>query len=441
MMGLLDTLLGDTPDRQAQMGLLFQGLAQRNGVGGLLAANQYAQQAPDRKRAQEMDAMRMQLLQAQVGETQAQGEERKANAAKQQALLAQQARLQAGIPGLFRQPGMTGGEPQPQMQGGVPMFSQPMGAAPMQSTPGGFDVQAAIRLGMDPKMIAEYAGLTNIGRPEVARTLKGMKDGREVETQYDKYGQPIGDGLPQYRAPISVNRGNSMDFLDPFNLKPQASLKTFQSPDSVASNAVTMRGQNMTDARSREANTAGRVPAGYRANPDGTLAYIPGGPADPARNGEKVPSEGERKAATLLMRLQGSQAQLTKALKDDPGAAKPELFPSAVRGAKLPFVGGIPGAEPLANVSTSQARQQVESAQLDMLDAALTLGTGAAYTREQLEGYRKSFFPQIGDSPKTVADKQDRLQNVIEAAKIAAGRATPPRQDGADAGWEIREVK
>jgi hypothetical protein len=67
----------------------------------------------------------------------------------------------------------------------------------------------------------------------------------------------------------------------------------------------------------------------------------------------------------------------------------------------------------------------VESAQLDILDAALTLGPGAAYTREQLEGYRRSYFPQIGDSPAAIRDKAARLQNVIEAAKIAAGRAAP----------------
>jgi hypothetical protein len=63
---------------------------------------------------------------------------------------------------------------------------------------------------------------------------------------------------------------------------------------------------------------------------------------------------------------------------------------------------------------------------MDMLDAALTLGTGAAYTKEQLEGYRKSYFPQIGDTKDNVRDKKDRLANVIKAAKIAAGRAAPP---------------
>jgi len=123
-------------------------------------------------------------------------------------------------------------------------------------------------------------------------------------------------------------------------------------------------------------------------------------------------SEGERKASTLLQRLQFSENQLTKALVDDPNAAKPGVFLSALDVLSTP----------LANTLTSEDRQRVESAQLDILDAALTLGTGAAYTKEQLEGYRRSYFPQIGDKPKQIEDKKARLQNVISAAKIAAGK-------------------
>jgi hypothetical protein len=124
-------------------------------------------------------------------------------------------------------------------------------------------------------------------------------------------------------------------------------------------------------------------------------------------------TEGERKAATLLQRLQFSESQLLTALGEDPNAAKPGLLASAV--AKF--------SDPAANLLTGAARQRVEAAQLDILDAALTLGTGAAYTNEQLKGYAKSYFPQIGDKPDNIKEKQKRLENVIQAARIAAGRA------------------
>ena len=163
------------------------------------------------------------------------------------------------------------------------------------------------------------------------------------------------------------------------------------------------------------AGAPGAAPAGAGRGAVGvTGAQV--GPATPLVGAKPLNAqmnEGERKAATLLQRLQFSESQLTDALLDDPDAAKPGLFASAV--AKL--------STPLANTLTPETRQRVESAQLDILDAALTLGTGAAYTSEQLEGYRKSYFPQIGDSPKAILDKQARLNNVIAAAKIAAGRA------------------
>ena len=51
--------------------------------------------------------------------------------------------------------------------------------------------------------------------------------------------------------------------------------------EGAANRGVTMRGQNMTDARSRETLAAGKAPAGYRLAPDGkSLEVIPGGPAD-----------------------------------------------------------------------------------------------------------------------------------------------------------------
>ena len=166
-------------------------------------------------------------------------------------------------------------------------------------------------------------------------------------------------------------------------------------------------------------SSAGRPkpPSGYRYDASGeNLEPIPGGPADKPKDGpakEGAATEGERKAATLLQRLQFSESQLTEALVNNPDAAKPGVFASAV--AIL--------STPLANSLTPEARQRVQSAQLDILDAALTLGTGAAYTREQLEGYRDAYFPQIGDKPNQIKDKQARLNNVISAARIAAGKA------------------
>lgn len=164
--------------------------------------------------------------------------------------------------------------------------------------------------------------------------------------------------------------------------------------EGAAGRAVTMRGQDLTDRRVRDANEIARDKK--------------------AAAGAGNATEGERKAATLLQRMQNSEAQLEAALKKDQSAAKPGLISSGIRSM---------GMDTIANTVTPENRQKVEAAQLDILDAALTLGTGAAYTKEQLEGYRQSYFPQIGDKPDTIKDKQDRLNNILSAARIAAGRA------------------
>ena len=130
-----------------------------------------------------------------------------------------------------------------------------------------------------------------------------------------------------------------------------------------------------------------------------------------------LPSEGERKAGFLANRVQFGLQQMADVIKTNAPAASPEKLPSLVK--------FLTQSDFLSNSLTSPDRQRIEAAQLDILDAALTLGTGAAYTREQLEGYRKAYFPQLNDDKTTIADKQARLQNLLESAYITAGRSAP----------------
>jgi len=128
-----------------------------------------------------------------------------------------------------------------------------------------------------------------------------------------------------------------------------------------------------------------------------------------------MPNEGERKAATLASRLNFSVGQMNEAIGADPKAAMPSTTAEIAR-----FVSRT---DFLPNKLNTDQRQVVEAAQEDILDAALTLGTGAAYSREQLAGYKKSYFPQLGDSATTVKTKQERLNNLLKSAEVASGRA------------------
>ena len=124
-------------------------------------------------------------------------------------------------------------------------------------------------------------------------------------------------------------------------------------------------------------------------------------------------TEGERKASTLLTRMQSSSKQLEDVLKQYPNAAKPEYLSSLVQGI----------SEPAANIIRSTPRQQIETAQKDIVDAYLTASTGATYTPIQFKEFKEFLFPQIGDDSPTLKDKENRLKTAIEAVRLQAGRA------------------
>jgi hypothetical protein len=130
-----------------------------------------------------------------------------------------------------------------------------------------------------------------------------------------------------------------------------------------------------------------------------------------------MPSESERTAGFLTNRVVNSLNQLQTVVGATPTAASPKFSAEAIK--------FLTGSEYLKNLANPEARQRVEAAQLEILDAALTLGTGAAYTREQLENYRRSYFPMLGDKPETIKDKQQRLKSLLDSAMIKSGRAAP----------------
>jgi hypothetical protein len=131
-----------------------------------------------------------------------------------------------------------------------------------------------------------------------------------------------------------------------------------------------------------------------------------------------LPTESERTAGYLTTRLKNSLAQLQTAVGETPSAASPNF--------RAELVKYVTNSNYLKNLANPEARQRVEAAELDILDAALTMATGAAYTREQLESTRTTYFPTLGDKPATVRDKANRLDQLLkEAAMTKAGRSAP----------------
>lgn len=104
-----------------------------------------------------------------------------------------------------------------------------------------------------PEQARAALEMPDVVRPQVARTIETTDaQGRPVTVQFDKFGNRIGGELGQWKQPMQMGLGNRNTLVDPVTRKEVASFGIGQSPDSAASVAATIRGQNLTDARERE---------------------------------------------------------------------------------------------------------------------------------------------------------------------------------------------
>ena len=227
------------------------------------------------------------------------------------------------------------------------------------------------------------------------------------------YSQPIeifgqGRGYAIKGQPLSaLINGRRVDFgVD--------SAATARSRDMEMKRAEQRQGleSGALDIRRKQADLSGgkrpAAPSGYMWKPDGSgVEMIPGfQPKDSA------PTEDERKAAGYAVRMESALNLVKKVGEEDPAALSP--------GGKEVLYSSL--GNTAGTLARSDNRQRVYNAQLDALDAALTLATGAAYTREQLQNLHQSYFPVYGEGPKSVADKEARLQDIIQTARMRAGR-------------------
>jgi hypothetical protein len=421
-MGLLDTFFGNADQTQA-LGLLGAGLMAGNAPQGFMAAQGLLADAPRRK-------LQQQLMEAQLAETLAQADQRKTQTAREQAELERQARIRSELPGLFKAPGMTGGEPAPQSMGGVPMFSQPMGVTPMRQTPGGFDVQRAISLGLDPKTIQEYAGLQNIGRPKATRQMEvdDGKGGKRIAL-VDDFGREVA-GFAGYTAPVQVDNGRQVSFVKPAPGVNIPKVPTF-------GDEITMRGQNMTDARARERlafdqnNTqAGKAPQGYRFKPDGTLEAIPGGPAD-IKAGELGAKADARSRSAI--------AQADSVLKEITDAKGMVGWNTAGMGGALSVLPATDARDLSAKLTTIKANLGFDRLQ-QMRDQSPTGGALGQVAVQELASLQATVasLDQL-QSPAQLGTALDKIEKHYTNWRNVVKQAANP-QGGATGGWGIQKV-
>jgi hypothetical protein len=286
-------------------------------------------------------------------------------------------------------------------------------------------------------------GLVQAGvlKPEVLQQqLAGLSDdpiALKAQLLQGVHAQLTPDELLKAFAPkpTQMDNGQSISFRDTNPNSPTygqmtggAPVMKMQSPESIASNNTTMRGQNMSSAtaaagRAQSAQqfgvtqAAGKVPSGYRAAADGSMVFIPGGPADP-NSGTKTPTEFQGKSATFGARAE----QADKIISSLDGKYSPSAINSKMSMEATAGVGGVLGAAANKFILSSED-QRAEQAQRDFINAVLRQESGAAIAPSEFQNAAKQYFTQPGDGPAVIKQKAEDRKLAIQGFKNSAGKA------------------
>lgn len=232
---------------------------------------------------------------------------------------------------------------------------------------------------------------------------------------------------PEYSdQAVAAMRDQAISVKDQLDLRLRQDTQAETARHNKASEGIQIRGQNLTDARAREAaNKPKEAPSGYRFKADGNLEVIPGGPAD-----------------TTGMRGKATDAQRITALYAD-RAAESDRILSGV--GKEGDKGYVPGVEDqlsdfyarnrrsipvIGNYLVGEEFQKAEQAQRDFINAVLRKESGAVIGADEFENAKQQYFPQPGDSDAVKKQKRANRQTAIAGLRRAAGSAIEQESGG-----------
>jgi hypothetical protein len=152
-----------------------------------------------------------------------------------------------------------------------------------------------------PAQAKAYYDLAEKLRPKLKAQEARTVDGKRVMVNVFEDGttRQVDGFAPDAEKLSFQNTGGSTVALDPYTGNPVNTIANTQSPDSVASVAAQVRGQNLTAATAAQSNA--KAPAGYRWAADGqTLEPIPGGPVT-AKTTEQQQKVGDAQSVLGLL--------------------------------------------------------------------------------------------------------------------------------------------
>jgi hypothetical protein len=195
-------------------------------------------------------------------------------------------------------------------------------------------------------------------------------DGRPVTYQADEFGQQVGQGIGQWKAPMMQDFGGYKGAVDPVSLGVRPVGANTPSPESM-----------MTDARAREANA------------------------------NKPMTEVQSNALLFGTRMKQADQILGKLASE--GTVKPTM--------------GALSSTGIGTALSSGPQQQMQQAQTDFMTAILRKESGAAISQGEFDTARRQYFPQLGDSPEVIQQKAQNRALAIQG--VLAGAPEQHRND------------
>lgn len=242
------------------------------------------------------------------------------------------------------------------------------------------------------------------------RLIVGISDPKEMMAALQPHMQAAGGALV-----------NTNPLAGPIGQGASTAIPITQSEDNRATQLTAMRGQNMTDVRSREANTLTREAGANVYDADrGVLINKATGLARPAATmdgkpvGSKDKTLNDTQAKALLFGTRMQEAEKAFGAMAGKGVEQRGMLKRTAEGVAdvVPFIGDklADTAGTLTNFTQSPEQQQVEQAQRDWLNAVLRRESGAAIGASEFANGVKQYFPQPGDSPEVIAQKTKNRQ-------------------------------
>lgn len=187
--------------------------------------------------------------------------------------------------------------------------------------------------------------------------------------------------------------------------------------NNAATNATTRRGQDMTDARSKE--TLAQADRHFQTT-----------------NGNKSLTDSQAKAALFGSRMQDAHATIA------------ELAEKGVTTSNPGSTAGW-GVGATVNAMSSADKQRLDQAKRDFVNAVLRRESGASISPTEFESADKQYFPQIGDSKEVKAQKarnreiaiRGMLVEIPENQRESTVAAVRGKSGGASGEWTDGNAK